>query len=54
MGLGKTIQSTSFLSSLSSIHDLHGPFLVVVPLSTMAAWQKVGGRIEIYENVFDG
>ncbi|GMT28082.1 hypothetical protein PFISCL1PPCAC_19379 [Pristionchus fissidentatus] len=44
MGLGKTIQSTSLLSSLSSIHDLHGPFLVVVPLSTMAAWQKEIGQ----------
>ncbi|OLL25270.1 Chromodomain helicase hrp3, partial [Neolecta irregularis DAH-3] len=39
MGLGKTVQMVSFLSYL--IHDMHqhGPFLVVVPLSTMAAWQ---------------
>ncbi|CAB3408740.1 unnamed protein product [Caenorhabditis bovis] len=40
MGLGKTIQSISFLSSLFHLYDLAGPFLVVVPLSTMAAWQK--------------
>lgn len=38
MGLGKTVQSVSFMSWL--IHDRHqeGPFLVVVPLSTMPAW----------------
>ncbi|CAD6184209.1 unnamed protein product [Caenorhabditis auriculariae] len=40
MGLGKTIQSISFLAALFHRHDLAGPFLVVVPLSTMAAWQK--------------
>ena len=40
MGLGKTIQSISFLSTLYHRYDLTGPFLVVVPLSTMAAWQK--------------
>jgi chromodomain-helicase-DNA-binding protein 1 len=38
MGLGKTVQSVSFMSWL--IHDRRqeGPFLVVVPLSTMPAW----------------
>lgn len=40
MGLGKTIQSISFLSTLYHRYELTGPFLVVVPLSTMAAWQK--------------
>uniref|UniRef100_A0A914VAC2 DNA helicase n=1 Tax=Plectus sambesii TaxID=2011161 RepID=A0A914VAC2_9BILA len=40
MGLGKTIQSISFLSALYHFHDVYGPFLVVVPLSTMAAWQR--------------
>ena len=40
MGLGKTIQAIAFLSALFHIHDLYGPFLVVVPLSTMAAWQR--------------
>ncbi|KAI5476979.1 ATP-dependent DNA helicase Hrp3 [Pseudohyphozyma bogoriensis] len=39
MGLGKTVQTCSFLSYL--FHDLqqYGPFLVVVPLSTLPAWQ---------------
>ncbi|CAD5210016.1 unnamed protein product [Bursaphelenchus xylophilus] len=40
MGLGKTIQSISFISSLFHLHEIYGPFLVVVPLSTMAAWQR--------------
>jgi len=40
MGLGKTIQSISFLSSLYHTQGLYGPFLLVVPLSTMASWQK--------------
>uniref|UniRef100_A0A914Z5J4 DNA helicase n=1 Tax=Panagrolaimus superbus TaxID=310955 RepID=A0A914Z5J4_9BILA len=40
MGLGKTIQTISFLSSLFHLHDVHGPFLIVVPLSTMTAWQR--------------
>ncbi|TFK73925.1 hypothetical protein BDN72DRAFT_760977 [Pluteus cervinus] len=39
MGLGKTVQTVSFLSYL--FHELHqyGPFLVIVPLSTITAWQ---------------
>jgi chromodomain-helicase-DNA-binding protein 1 len=40
MGLGKTIQVISFLSYLFHAHTLYGPFLIVVPLSTMAAWQR--------------
>lgn len=40
MGLGKTIQSISFLAALYHRYELCGPFLVIVPLSTMAAWQK--------------
>lgn len=40
MGLGKTIQTLSFLSYLYHEHDVFGPFLMVVPLSTLAAWQK--------------
>ncbi|EJW75596.1 hypothetical protein WUBG_13495 [Wuchereria bancrofti] len=39
MGLGKTIQSISFLSVLYHKYQLYGTFLVVVPLSTMASWQ---------------
>ena len=40
MGLGKTIQSISFLSHLYHTQGLYGPFLLVVPLSTMASWQR--------------
>lgn len=40
MGLGKTIQTICFLSYLHNIHNVHGPFLCVVPLSTMTAWQR--------------
>jgi chromodomain-helicase-DNA-binding protein 1 len=40
MGLGKTIQSICFLSYLFETQNLYGPFLLVVPLSTMTAWQK--------------
>lgn len=39
MGLGKTVQSCAILSYL--YHQMHqfGPFLIVVPLSTLPAWQ---------------
>ncbi|XP_077966763.1 chromodomain-helicase-DNA-binding protein 1-like isoform X2 [Styela clava] len=40
MGLGKTIQSITFFSYLYHIYDVYGPFLIIVPLSTIAAWQK--------------
>ena len=40
MGLGKTIQTICFLSYLFETHNLYGPYLLVVPLSTMTAWQK--------------
>ncbi|KAL2919633.1 ATP-dependent DNA helicase Hrp3 [Polyrhizophydium stewartii] len=40
MGLGKTVQSISFLSYLFHSQHVYGPFLVVVPLSTIGAWQK--------------
>uniref|UniRef100_A0AAQ4PUS1 Chromodomain helicase DNA binding protein 2 n=1 Tax=Gasterosteus aculeatus aculeatus TaxID=481459 RepID=A0AAQ4PUS1_GASAC len=40
MGLGKTIQTISFLSYLFHQHQLYGPFLVVVPLSTLSSWQR--------------
>ncbi|GMK59395.1 hypothetical protein CspeluHIS016_0800010, partial [Cutaneotrichosporon spelunceum] len=39
MGLGKTVQSVSFLSYLFHTQKQYGPFLVVVPLSTINAWQ---------------
>ncbi|XP_068131247.1 chromodomain-helicase-DNA-binding protein 2 isoform X2 [Hyperolius riggenbachi] len=40
MGLGKTIQTISFLSYLFHQHLLYGPFILVVPLSTLTSWQR--------------
>jgi chromodomain-helicase-DNA-binding protein 7 len=40
MGLGKTVQSISFLEHLNSTQQIHGPFLVVCPLSTMPHWTR--------------
>ncbi|KAL5557273.1 hypothetical protein UlMin_039509 [Ulmus minor] len=37
MGLGKTIQTIAFLSHLKG-NGLHGPYLVVAPLSTLSNW----------------
>lgn len=38
MGLGKTVQTVSFMNWLRHDRGQEGPFLVVVPLSTMPAW----------------
>uniref|UniRef100_A0A8C6TD69 Chromodomain helicase DNA binding protein 1 n=1 Tax=Neogobius melanostomus TaxID=47308 RepID=A0A8C6TD69_9GOBI len=40
MGLGKTIQTICFLNYLFHEHQLYGPFLLVVPLSTLTSWQR--------------
>ncbi|XP_022671471.1 chromodomain-helicase-DNA-binding protein 1-like isoform X2 [Varroa destructor] len=40
MGLGKTIQTISFLNYLFNEYQLYGPFLMIVPLSTLVAWQR--------------
>lgn len=40
MGLGKTIQTISFLSYIFEEHHVHGPFIIVVPLSTIQGWQQ--------------
>lgn len=40
MGLGKTVQTVSFISWLVYARRQNGPHLVVVPLSTMPAWQE--------------
>ncbi|XP_042207777.1 chromodomain-helicase-DNA-binding protein 1-like isoform X5 [Homarus americanus] len=40
MGLGKTIQAIAFLSYLFHTHHMYGPFILVLPLSTLNAWQK--------------
>lgn len=39
MGLGKTIQTISLLSYIMEMKKISGPFLVVVPLSTLTNWQ---------------
>ncbi|EMD00989.1 hypothetical protein BAUCODRAFT_192112 [Baudoinia panamericana UAMH 10762] len=38
MGLGKTVQTVSFMDWLRHDRGQQGPFIVVVPLSTMPAW----------------
>lgn len=38
MGLGKTVQTVSFMNWLRHERGQQGPFIVVVPLSTMPAW----------------
>ncbi|KAF4549455.1 Chromodomain helicase hrp3-like protein [Elsinoe fawcettii] len=38
MGLGKTVQTVSFMNWLRHERGQQGPFLVIVPLSTMPAW----------------
>ncbi|KAI0695471.1 SNF2 family N-terminal domain-containing protein [Cytidiella melzeri] len=40
MGLGKTVQSVAFISYLFHTMRQYGPFLVIVPLSTITAWQS--------------
>ena len=51
MGLGKTIQTVSFLSWLQFGQDIPGPFLVVVPLSTVDNWMKEFNKWVPYMNV---
>ncbi|KAL8733731.1 MAG: hypothetical protein Q9166_001924 [cf. Caloplaca sp. 2 TL-2023] len=40
MGLGKTVQTVSFMNWLRHDRLQQGPFLVVVPLSTMHSWAE--------------
>jgi len=40
MGLGKTIQTASFINLLATQLYRRGPFLIVAPLSTLAHWQR--------------
>ncbi|CAL1403659.1 unnamed protein product [Linum trigynum] len=40
MGLGKTVQSVSMLGFLQYAQQIPGPFLVIVPLSTLSNWAK--------------
>ncbi len=38
MGLGKTIQTIALLTYLMEVKNNNGPFLIVVPLSTISNW----------------
>ena len=40
MGLGKTIQTVTFLYSLYKEGHCRGPFLIAVPLSTLINWER--------------
>ncbi|PWY81934.1 hypothetical protein BO70DRAFT_292423 [Aspergillus heteromorphus CBS 117.55] len=40
MGLGKTVQTVSFINWLRHVRNQQGPFVVVVPLSTMPSWAE--------------
>jgi chromodomain-helicase-DNA-binding protein 9 len=39
MGLGKTIQSITFLEEIWRV-GIRGPFLIIAPLSTIANWER--------------
>ncbi|KAI1731410.1 chromo (CHRromatin organization MOdifier) domain-containing protein [Ditylenchus destructor] len=39
MGLGKTVQTITFLQGIYD-KGIHGPFLIVVPLSTLHNWER--------------
>jgi SWI/SNF-related matrix-associated actin-dependent regulator of chromatin subfamily A member 5 len=43
-GLGKTLQTISFLGYLKHIKDIPGPHLVVVPKSTLQNWAREFGN----------
>lgn len=38
MGLGKTIQTIALVTHLMEKKKVNGPFLVIVPLSTLSNW----------------
>lgn len=40
MGLGKTLQTISFLGYLRYIKNIDGPFIVIVPKSTLDNWRR--------------
>ena len=40
MGLGKTVQTVAMLEHLRTMEHIRGPFLIVVPLSTMEHWKR--------------
>lgn len=44
MGLGKTLQTISFLGYLRYYEKIDGPFLVIVPKSTLDNWRREFGK----------
>lgn len=40
MGLGKTVQVVSFIEHLRTEESIRGPYLIVVPLSTIQHWRR--------------
>lgn len=40
MGLGKTLQTISFLGYLRYVKNIDGPFIVIVPKSTLDNWRR--------------
>ncbi|EAY16278.1 F/Y-rich N-terminus family protein [Trichomonas vaginalis G3] len=40
MGLGKTLQVSVFLNTLNKLKKIRGPFLIIVPLSTIGHWEQ--------------
>ena len=40
MGLGKTVQTVAFINWLRHVRHQQGPFVVVVPLSTVPSWAE--------------
>jgi SWI/SNF-related matrix-associated actin-dependent regulator of chromatin subfamily A member 5 len=43
-GLGKTLQAISLIGYLRQYQNLHGPHLVLVPLSTLGNWHREFNR----------
>ncbi len=41
MGLGKTLQTISLIGHLTHVKKVHGPYLIVTPLSVLNAWYVV-------------
>lgn len=39
MGLGKTIQTIALIAYLMEMKNVNGPYLIIVPLSTLSNWQ---------------
>lgn len=55
MGLGKTAQTLALLQTLRGMEKLNGPFLIVVPLSTITHWEREAAAwTDAYTVLFHG